>query len=455
MLEFLIKDDFVQKEDKIAVGVSGGADSMVLLWALIDKQKQIGFELHVVNVNHHLRGGESDSDTNFVKEFCLKKKIACTIVDVDVKKTKTEQKLTVEESARKLRYEAFAKVMKKEKLNKLFLAHHKNDQVETILMHIFRGSGISGACGIKQSEQIVRPLLELSKNEILKIAKEYGVKFVEDSSNSDNDYSRNYIRNVVVPAIEKVYPNALNAIFEFGEKCKQVQNYLENQKNNDYFEEKHDCVVLKDQVLVEEKIVILEHVKEVFKKLNIFADIEQKHYEKIIELFNLKVNKSVDLPHGMVAKRTYAGVKFMKKSSEAKQTNEIEFVVGEVEFESYGKIKTSLVSASSVVYGEGSLFVDISKISNGAVWRTRKPGDVFSKLGTGSKKLNDYFTDKKVDFEKRDSLPILVSKNQVLVVAGLDVSENVKIDGETEQIVKIEFFPNWKSWQVLLVLLIL
>ena len=227
MLEYLIDDKFVETSDGIAVGVSGGADSMVLLWALLDKQKEVGFDLHVVNVNHHIRGIASDEDSAFVEDFCKAKKIKYTIVDVDAKKIKADKKMTLEEAARNARYEAFESVMKKEHLNKLFLAHHKNDQVETILMHLFRGSGISGACGICDTDKIFRPLIGFSKEELLKLAKEHGIKFVTDETNQDNAYARNYVRNVVIPDIEKMYPNVVDAIFEFGKKCKNMQKFIE------------------------------------------------------------------------------------------------------------------------------------------------------------------------------------------------------------------------------------
>ena len=447
MLEYLIDDKFVDKNDRIAVGVSGGADSMLLLWALIDKQKQVGFHLHVVNVNHNLRGAESDADSSFVKDFCEKKKISHTIFDADVKSLKGSQKMTLEESARKARYEAFAKIMKEEKLNKLFLAHHKNDQAETILMHIFRGAGVSGATGIKQSDAVIRPLLNLKKSEILNLAKEHGIKFVVDSSNEDNVFSRNYLRNIVIPAIEKVYPNVVDSLFEFGEKCKDVQKFIETNVKNEFFDEKKDYILLKDIAFEQNDVVVKETLKKAFEKLKIFSDIESKHFSILIELQKADVNKSVDLPHGVVAKRTYEGLKFMKKTSKEKVCGEYQFVIGEIEVAGFGKIETSFVSPEDVVYGEGALFVDYAKIPTHSIWRFRKDGDIFSKLGTGSKKLNDYFTDKKIDSDLRDRIPLLVSTNKVLVVANHDVSEKVKIDGETEQIVKIVFHVNWICWQ--------
>ena len=439
MLEYLIDDKFVDKNDRIAVGVSGGADSMLLLWALIDKQKQVGFHLHVINVNHNLRGKESDDDSLFVKEFCEKKKLSYTIFDADVKSLKVSEKTTLEESARKARYDAFAKIMKQENLNKLFLAHHKNDQAETILMHIFRGSGVSGAGGIKQTDLIVRPLLNLKKSEILLLAKEHGIKFVTDSSNEDNVFSRNYLRNVVIPAIEKIYPNVVDALFDFGKKCNDVQDFIENNVKNEFFEENKDFVLVKDVAFEQNEVVVKETLKKAFEKLKVYSDIESKHFDILIELQKTNVNKSVDCPHNIVVKRTYEGLKFMKKISESKNVNEYQFMIGEVDVEGFGKIVTSFVSPDEVVYGEGSLFVDYVKIPLDSVWRIRKLGDVFSKLGTGSKKLNDYFTDKKIEFDLRDKIPVLATKNQILVVAGNDVSEKVKIDGETEQIVRIQF----------------
>ena len=439
MLEHLVKDSGLEMTDRIAVGVSGGADSMLLLWSLLDLQKKVKFYLKVINVNHNLRGEESDRDSLFVKTFCEKKKIPYEIVSVEVKKTKAQEKLTLEESARKLRYMAFAKIMKKEKLNKLFLAHHKNDQIETILMNILRGAGVSGACGIKQDGVIFRPLLNFKKAEILSVCKEAGIKFVEDSTNAQNDATRNYLRNVIVPELEKIYPSAVDSIFAFGEKCSDVQNFIESQLNKDYIEEFNGEILVKSAVFHTHKILVREYLKRAFTKLGVFADIEAKHYELAANLFEADVNSMLNFPHNLVLKRTYGGIKISTAKEKIQTLEEFEFVIGKVEFKGIGTIVTEIVEPSDVVYGEGSLYICLSKLSTSAVWRTRRLGDVFAKLGSGSKKLNDYFTDKKVDVDVRDMIPLLVVQNQVLVVAGLDVSENVKIDGNTDQIVKITF----------------
>lgn len=439
MLEFLVKDVNLKENDRIAVGVSGGADSMVLLWSLLDLQKKVKFFMKVVNVNHNLRGEESERDSKFVATFCEKKKIPYEVISVQVKKTKAQEKLTLEESARKLRYDAFLKVMKKDKLNKLFLAHHKNDQAETILMNILRGSGVQGAGGIRQDGVIFRPLLNLKKSEILKIANEYGIKFVEDSTNAENDATRNYIRNVVLPNLEKVYPNAVDALYAFGEKCKNVQNFIESQLNLDFIEDNGNHILVKSAVFHTNKILIKEYLNVAFKKAGVFADIEAKHYELATSLFEADVNTMLDFPHGLLLKKTYGGIKIFKDKEDIVCFDEYDFVIGTFEMKGIGVIETKVVQPDEVVYGDGSIYFDQGKLSTNAVWRTRRLGDVFAKLGSGSKKLNDYFTDKKVDSDIRDLIPLLVIQNQVCVVAGLDVSEKVKIDGNTDQIVRVTF----------------
>lgn len=438
MFEKFIDDKLVCKDDRIAVGVSGGADSMLLLWSLLDKQKQVGFYLEVVNVNHKLRGEDSDRDSLFVREFCKKRKIPSKIVEIDVKKLKNDKKMTLEESARVARYDIFKKVMKEDKLNKLFLAHHKNDQAETILMHIFRGSGVGGAVGIKNTETIIRPLLGLTKSEILKISKEYNIEFVEDKTNNDNDYSRNYVRNVVLPEIEKVYPSAVKNIAEFGKKCEEIQSFIESLVDKNLLEIKKDEAHLKQEIFEQKLFIVNEYLKLAFNHLGVFSDIEAKHIKLICDLSSAGVNKEICLPHGLYAKKSYMGVKVFKKNKKSNHES-FEFVKnGEFEFNEDFKIITKVVLPDDVVYGEG-LYVDANKISTDAVWRTRKIGDKFAKIGTGSKKFNDYLTNSKIDYELRDKLPVLAAGESVLVFAGGDVSENVKLDGNTDEIVKIVF----------------
>ena len=203
-------DNLINEGDRIAVGVSGGADSMFLLHLLLKKRKDVDFYMEAIHINHHLRNEESERDCDFVKEFCTKNNIDLKVFDIDVKKLKVEQNKSIEETARIARYDLMYGEMKKNKLARLFLAHHANDQAETILMHIFRGSGLNGAVGIRSNvNKIVRPLLNITKDEIIEFCKNNNIDYVNDSSNSENEYTRNYIRNVVIPNIEVKYPDVV------------------------------------------------------------------------------------------------------------------------------------------------------------------------------------------------------------------------------------------------------
>lgn len=439
MFNSSVFDEMIDCDDRIAVGVSGGADSMLLLWLLLEKQKEVNFYLEVIHINHHLRGYESDEDATFVQNFCEKNAVHYKIIDVDVKKIKVKEKRTLEESARLARYDAIYAEMKKEKLTKLFLAHHANDQAETILMHICRGSGVGGACGIKKKGNIYRPLLDTTKKEILQICKENNIKYVVDSSNEDNNFTRNYIRNVVIPELEKVYPDTVKMLCAFGDKCFEVQNFIEQQVNTKLILEQDNFVLVKGEAFEAQNFVVREYLKIAFEKLGIYSDIEAKHYLIIAELNKMPVNSMVDLPHKVTAKKVYAGIKFYKKSTKKLAKNNHSFVIGETPIEGYGYVKVEFIAPSEVNYGGGSLYADYYKISDNAVWRFRELGDMFAKLGSGSKKLNDYFTDKKIEVDLRDEIPILANKNQVLLVAGYDIGETIKISSDTEKIVRISF----------------
>lgn len=442
MFDNEVLNEMIDCDDRIAVGVSGGADSMLLLWMLLNKQQEMNFYLKVIHINHHLRGYESDEDASFVRDFCEKNGVPYIVIDVDVKEIKVKEKRTLEESARLARYDAIYAEMKKEKLSKLFLAHHANDQAETILMHICRGSGVSGACGIKQRGNIFRPLLDTTKKEILKICKDNDIKFVIDSTNEDNNFTRNYIRNVVIADLEKVYPDAVKMICAFGDKCYEVQNFIEEQVNLNLIKEEKDFVLVKGEAFEAKNFVVREYLKIAFEKLKIYSDIEAKHYLLIQNLNSMPVNSMIDLPHKITAKKVYAGVKFFKKSTKKALHESHSFALGKTHIDGFGDIFAEIISPSEVCYGDGNLYADYYKISDKAVWRFRKQGDIFAKLGSGSKKLNDYFTDKKIEVDLRDTIPILALKNQVYLVAGYDIGENAKILSDTEKIVKISFLKD-------------
>ena len=189
---------------RVLVAVSGGVDSMVLLSCLVDLREYVNFYMEVIHINHNLRGTESNEDAKHVLNFCKNINVPCVIKSVDVIKNKNENKQTLEQSARDLRYKEIYNYQESNKFDYIVIAHNSDDNAETVLMHICRGSGLKGASGIKENDKILRPLLEYSKAEIIKYAKENNIKYREDSSNTDIKYVRNYIRHEILPRLEEI-----------------------------------------------------------------------------------------------------------------------------------------------------------------------------------------------------------------------------------------------------------
>ena len=185
---------------RIGVGVSGGMDSMVLLNLLMEQKKDIT----VINIDHCIRGADSKSDSDFVEEFCNNNNILCLRFEVDVLSQCRLTRESVELCARNLRYEIFNRLLDEKKVDIIALAHHADDNIETVLMRIFRGTGIKGLKGILDSERFIHPLINYTKQDIENYATKNNIQYVTDSTNFESEYTRNYIRNEIIPTIKEV-----------------------------------------------------------------------------------------------------------------------------------------------------------------------------------------------------------------------------------------------------------
>ena len=233
-------EKYVNIGDKIVVAVSGGKDSMSLLFALIQLNKKIKFDLSCITINHCIRGEIGRSDAEFVFNYCQNKGVCCKIVEVDVPKLAKSQKKTIEECARDARYKIFSDNVDKD--SKLFIAHHASDQAETILMHILRGSGLDGAVGMQNRDNIVRPYLNVTKNEIEEFVKDNNIPFVEDYTNDDTNYTRNYIRKEIVPRLKQIYPNFETNILNFASICKEYVDIINKSIKSEWYSAKNEQI---------------------------------------------------------------------------------------------------------------------------------------------------------------------------------------------------------------------
>ena len=222
------KYNLIENGDKIVIGVSGGPDSICLLHILNEIKNDFDFEICVAHINHMIRK-EADEETEYVKEFCKKLGIECYIKRIDVIKIANNLKRGTEETGRKIRYEFFDEVLEKTKSNKIATAHNNNDKAETIVMNILRGSGTSGLKGIEpiRDKKYIRPLIETSREEIEEYCKKNNLEPRIDKSNNENIYTRNKIRNIVIPYIKKEFnPNFLKTINRLSEVANEENEYL-------------------------------------------------------------------------------------------------------------------------------------------------------------------------------------------------------------------------------------
>ena len=436
----MINIDFnFNKDQVILAGVSGGADSMVLLDLLHKKELEIGFKLICIHVNHNIREKDSLSDQKLVEEFCKKNNIAFKPYNVFCLEEQKKTKETLEEVARRMRYNCYFDAFNEFKADYLFLAHHKNDQAETILMNIIRGSGVSGAIGIKKSEKIIRPLIESTKNELINYAKSNRIKYCLDQTNLDNDYTRNYIRNVIIHDIEKINPNFVNNLCAFSDKLLEDENYFSailplklvkfNQKNKEIY--------ISNEVFKYQKPIFVRLIKYCLNKFDWSKDIFNIHYDMVYSLNELKSGSTIKLPHSINVIKSYDKIIITKNSIE-KISDEISFKVGKIKFNN--KIITiEKCKQDEIDFNSKYKFADYDKIPSDAVFRTRQNGDIFTKIGSGTIKLSDYLIDKKIPQRERDNLVLLASGKNILWICGVEISSNIIIDSSTENFIKLGY----------------
>lgn len=421
---------------RILVGVSGGADSMVLLSLLLDLQKSINFYMEVIHVNHNLRAKESDDDQKLVEMYSQKNNLKCIVKSVNVLKNKNDNKQTLEQSARELRYNVINEYKQENKFDYVVIAHNSDDNAETVLMHICRGSGLRGASGIQERNCILRPLLCYSKEQILQYAIVNKIPFRDDSSNKDIKYTRNFIRHEILPKLAEIYPNIKENLIRFAEIASIDNSFIDSVIDYSLIKKEKDCVKLSVDVFSQFETVYSRLIYRVINMLGIYSDIEYKHIGLIKELSTLKNGNYITLPHNLYVYKEYNYLVFSLIKSKVKTIDYKQYSMGEIEFLNY-KIEIDEVTSDDVNFGDGALYFDLDSIPSTAIFRTKKDGDIIQRLGTGTKKFSDYLTDKKVPLRLRDSLVVLANNNKILLTIGMDISDDIKITSTTNRIGKL------------------
>lgn len=434
------KYNLIKKGETIGVGVSGGKDSMALLNYLNEIKFDYGFDVIAITIDHSIREA-SKGEVKFVEDFCNKNSIRVCRFKIDSITLSKQKGISLESGAREGRFLVFEKLLNEHIVDKIALAHHKFDQAETILMHLFRGSGVTGLKGMSviRDNKYIRPMLETSREQIEKYIQENEIPFVQDESNFENEYNRNFIRNEVLPLIQKRWPNAINSITNFGLLASQDDEYIQSQvpKDSLIIGEKEVKVPL--SYFVYPKPITSRLLYKALHSIGINKDIENKHIDMILDFVQSGQNgKRLELPLKVSVYKEYDYLTILSKQKEVPHLYE-KHKLGTFAVDGFGRITTKKVDALD--NDPNALFYDPDKLPKDAAWRFRQNGDVFSKFGGGTKKLKDYLIDIKYPQRMRSVLPVLASDNEVYIIANVAISSKIKVDENSKRIYKVT--TNW------------
>ncbi len=439
VIKFMTENKMLIDGDHVGIGVSGGPDSMALLSFFNELAKKTNLTVLAVHVNHNIRK-TANQDMKFVKKFCDDNKIPFVKYSVDVPQYSTTNKIGLEEAARELRYQCFEQAIKKYKLTKFALGHHQGDQAETILMHIFRGCGLDGASGMLPVRGIyIRPLLDTKKSDIIAYNYRNGIPSITDDSNENNDFRRNYIRNIIMPEISKEWRGAAENIVAFGKICARDSKFIADQCDMNGILRDGNVVRIPLNRFYLPDPIITRMIYHGLALLNLKSDVEIKHIRAIIDLSVDGLNgEKVSLPHNAYAVKEYEYISLVKKETRP-ELKEYSFKVGKTQIEGFGTVTVTKTISYKLAIQRGLLVIDADKLPKKAKWRFRLDGDRFEKLGGGTKKLNAYFTDKKIPARLRPTTPVLALDGEVYVVGGVAIGEKVKTDRDTIDAYVLEF----------------
>lgn len=426
----------IQPKDRVVAGVSGGADSVCLLSMLLEFKKQENFEIAVVHVNHGLRGEEALRDESFVEEICKRENLPYFPYHYDVAAYAKQEHISEEEAGRILRYQAFADCKAKWQGTKIALAHHQDDQAETVLYHLFRGSGLTGLCGMRPvRDEMIRPLLCMNREEIEHYLQDRKISYVIDSTNMQLHYARNKIRHQILSyAKAEVNTQAAEHICHAAADVREAEEYLEMQADALYQKyvswEKEICTL--NLELFEEPPILTKRVlRRCLDTLSGLRDVTREHLEAVCQLASKQVGKEVYLPRDIRARRTYDSI-----------------LLGKEEYLScaeVGRIEKEQICMEIFPYKQQRIpekkytkWFDYDKIENSLIIRNRCPGDYLTiHANGGKKKLKDYFIDCKVPKEERDSILLAADGSHIIWVIGYRISEYYKVTDKTKQILEI------------------
>ena len=418
------------KKARIAVAVSGGADSVALLDKLVCLSKEWGLTLSIVHCEHGIRGAESLRDQAFVQELSKKYGLPIYLFSENCPALAKATGESLETAARAFRYRSYRSVLDEGKADYIALAHHRDDEAETVLFRLCRGTSLSGAAAMTAiNGSYLRPLLDETKEDILSYLSARGLTYLTDSTNLQTDATRNVLRLDVLPRLEAAIPGAAKNLAAFAAVAGEDDAFLYRLAAEYVVKtEPNSASDTGYRVRFAQPPLFRRACVAVMKEIGIERDYTKKHLQALTDLFSLQTGAKVSLPSGIVARREYDHIAFYKIDEAETELCGISFQMGEMDWGRYA-LKCSL----EPMEGEKVLRFDLDKLPDGCVLRTRKEGDVFRKFGGGEKSLKKYLIDKKIPCAERDGLPVLAKGSRVFAVLGVEIADEIKVTEETKR----------------------
>jgi len=480
---FIRENSLVTSGSCLLLAVSGGPDSTCLLHLLVCLKKELGIELHVAHLDHQLRGADSEADADYVAELALKLGVPATIEKRDVKAHRKEKRISLEEAAREVRYRFLADTAAIVGARRIATGHTLDDQVETILMHLIRGTGTRGLQGLKPGSEwllngktfnVVRPLLKVSRRETAEYCRRYGLVPRLDASNLSLSPLRNRIRHQLVPLLESYNPRVAEALLRTSAITAEQVAFLDGEVSrlwNDIVQEKEGIIVLDKG-----RLLLLHHALKchllraaIEQLLGSLKDIETRHIEEIMAVLDKPAGKQISLPSGLIFVVEYGRYLLSLGSV---NTCPYPVIGSEYSISIPGKTKlpgwqveaeiidrkkgpkggkAPLTNLPPTLGRDGdkggglpdyglTAYLDLDKAGDKLLVRSRQPGDLFQPLGLSQpKKLNRFMIDARIPRAWRERIPVVCSPTQIVWLVGYRIDDRVKVTENTKQVLRLEF----------------
>lgn len=435
----------LKENERVLIGFSGGPDSTALLFALHQLRDILKVKLIALHINHQIRGKSALKDECFCIEFCKKLKIPIVIKRVSVKEYALQNKLSIEEAARTLRYQKLLEIAKQRKCDKIALGHHANDNTETVLLNLTRGSGLTGLAGIPPTREIViRPLIEITRQEIIDYLKANHLKYCHDLSNLELGFRRNFIRHGVIPKLEKINPSLHTTLIKTSIILRDIEQGIEeiteNAIKNVVRKSNRKRIELDIKNLLNYNILVR---REIIKAM--LPRYDFKMIDNVLSLIDKPSGKEIHLSDNWVAYRDYDKLIISKRENQSLH----EYQIWPIDLNSVNYIKElnlSVITKISKITAidkqklndQSYAVFDKQAVNLPLLIRLRKEGDRFTPYHGKEMKLKDFLINNKISSEIRNRLPILCDQNYILWLIGLRRSNHALVNKKTKEVIVIE-----------------